>query len=133
MDIDALADSPVSSLVPIAGNDPRHGPYQHDAFLPDPLPDALELHSDTWALVVEASMALSQLDQAGRQIPQPGLLTRSTIRREAQSTSALEGTYAAFTELLDADLDEEQSQRPTEIIEVLNYVRVAEHAFEWMG
>jgi len=58
-------------------------------------------------------------------------LRRPAIRREAQSTSALEGTYAAFTDLLEA----EQQARPRygAIVEILNYVNVAEQAFDWIG
>lgn len=73
-------------------------------------------------------LALGQLDQASRQIPVPGLLRRPSIRREAQSTSALEGTFAALNDVLAADLAVD-SPRSLEITEVLNYVEAAEHAF----
>jgi Fic family protein len=75
-------------------------------------------------------LSLGRLDQAGRQIREPALLRRPTLRREAQSTSALEGTYAPLSEVLEVDPDEVQpaSQSP-ELREVLNYVRAAEHAY----
>jgi Fic family protein len=75
---------------------------------------------------------LSQLDQAGRHVPNPDLLRSPTLRREAQSTSALEGTYAAFTDILEADLDGVKGTRSAEVREVLNYVRAAEKAFDWI-
>jgi Fic/DOC family N-terminal len=51
------------------------------------------LSDRTWALASEAMLSIGRLDQAGRQVPDPALLRRPTLRREAQSTSALEGTY----------------------------------------
>jgi Fic family protein len=95
--------------------------------MPAPLPDRLDLSTGTWHTVVEAAKALSKLDQGSKQIPVPELLRRPAIRREAQSTSALEGTYAAFTDLLEA----EQSEAPRRgaIVELLNYVDAAEKAY----
>jgi cell filamentation protein, protein adenylyltransferase len=71
-----------------------------EAFLPDPLPTELTLTTETWTAVNAATAALARLDGAARLIPTPGLLRRPTLRREAQSTSALEGTYAPFADVL---------------------------------
>lgn len=103
------------------------------AFRPAPLPHEIPpLANGTWQVVVEASAALARLDQGGRQIPAPELLRRPAVRREAQSTSALEGTYAAFTDLLEADLEEDEAPRSEAMRELLNYVRAAEQAFDWI-
>lgn len=136
MDLEAIAESPVGHLVAISGIDPWQGEhYEHQAFVPAPLPDRLDdlgLTPDTWRAVVGAAAALAKLDQAGRQVPNPELFRRPTLRREAQSTSALEGTYAAFADLLEADLDENRATRSAEVREVLNYVQAAEQAFDWI-
>ena len=50
--------------------------------------------------------ALARLDGAALLIPSPGLLRIPTLTREAQSTSALEGTYAPFADVLAADLED---------------------------
>lgn len=135
MDLEAFEDSPAGILVPISGTDPRTGDhYDHKAFLPNPLPsETPELSGETWELVTEASLALGRLDQAGHQVPNPGLLRRPSIRREAVSTSALEGTYAPFQEVLEADIDEEATEPSPALREVLNYVRVAELALDWIA
>jgi Fic family protein len=135
MDLEAFEDSPAGILVPISGTDPRTGDhYDHKAFLPNPLPsETPELSGGTWELVTEASLALGRLDQAGHQVPNPGLLRRPSIRREAVSTSALEGTYAPFQEVLEADIDEEATEPSPALREVLNYVRVAELALDWIA
>jgi len=136
VDLAAIAQSPIGQLIPINGIDPWRGKhYEHQAFLPDNLPERLEdlkLRPETWTVVVDAAAALAKLDQSGRQVRNPLLFRRPTLRREAQSTSALEGTHAAFTDLLEADLDEGRSTRSAEVREVLNYVQAAERAFEWI-
>jgi Fic family protein len=59
----------------------------------------------------------------------PKLLRRPSLRREAQSTSALEGTYEPLRAVLTAD-----DEAPTSLAmrEVLNFVSMADHAFEWV-
>lgn len=115
--------------MPISGYDPRFAEgYDHWAFVPLPLPDHVDLAAETWALASEAMLSIGRLDQAGRQIPNSALLRRPTLRREAQSTSALEGTYAPLTEVLEADPDDVRRRSP-ELLEVLNYVRAAEHGY----
>lgn len=129
MRVERFNNSTVGTLVAIRGFDPRFDEhYEHWAFVPHPLPEEVTLHARTWALVSEAMLAIGRLDQAGRQIPDPALLRRPTLRREAQSTSALEGTYAPLSEVLEVDPDD-PGRRSPELVEVLNYVRAAEHAY----
>jgi Fic family protein len=131
MRADSLKASPIGRVIPIVGPDPStHEIIEGEAFLPDPLPRDIELTTATWTIVNSATAALARLDGAGRLIPSPGLLRRPTLRREAQSTSALEGTYAPFADVLAADRDDLASMT-AELREVLNFERVAESAFAW--
>ena len=134
MNLDAFAKSPIGKLVPISGLDPSTGrQFSHKAFVPDPLsPAAPELEADTWGLISRASLALGRLDQAGRQIPDPRLLLRPSLRREAVSTSALEGTFAPFQEVLEADVAEGEAEPSPAIREILNYVGMAEAGLGWI-
>ena len=130
MDVNDFADSPTGTLVPIHGHDPRFGPWEHVAYVPEPLPtETPQLSAVTFNAVATARAALAALDSYARQLPNPGLLRRPTLRREAQSTSALEGTFAPLEDVFAADEDEEPSN--SSMREVLNYVRSAEHAFTW--
>jgi Fic family protein len=132
VDITALSSSPAGVLVPISGYDARHDePYQHKAFLPHPLPATLDLEQETYKIVTAATAAVARLDQAAIRLPNPLLLARPAIRREAVSTSALEGTYAALDEVLEADFLE-AGELPAPVSEVVNYVRAAEAAYEWI-
>jgi Fic family protein len=63
--------------------------------------------------------------------PHPALLARPAIRQEAVSTSALEGTYAAFDDVLEADFLN-RNQLTASVAEVHNYVEAAELAFDWI-
>ncbi len=132
MDLDALRGSPIGRLIPISGTDGRTGRrYDYFAYLADPMPASIDLSGATWTVVVGAEAALARLDQAARQVPNPALLREPALRREAQSTSALEGTFAPFVQVLEPDL-EERGQLSPAILEILNYVVAAHHAFAWV-
>lgn len=128
MDLDSLAASPVGSLVPITGTDARHGPFAYFAFLPTELPSDFSLDSSTWTAIARAASALAKLDQACAQLPDPRLLIRPALYREALDTSALEGTVAPLQDLLEAQLVGAQYLSP-EAQEIHAYVRVATEAF----
>lgn len=124
--------SPIGELVPISGTDGRvGGHYEYFAYLAGPLPQEVALSAATWTVVARAEAELARLDQAARQIPQPSLLRRPALRREAQSTSALEGTYAPLEDVLGSEV-EERGRLSREMREILNYVVAAEEAFAWI-
>jgi Fic family protein len=119
-------------LIEINGFDPRfQEDYRTSAYLPEPLPDQFTLASATHAVIAETAAQIARADQAARQLPNPSLLVRPAIRQEAVSTSALEGTFAAFADVLEADFlaDDELS---SSVAEVRNYVRTTEAALSWI-
>jgi Fic family protein len=131
MDVGVLNRSPIGELVPITAPDPTtHELVEGYAFLPAPLPRTLTLSTETWTRVNAATAALARLDGAARLIPNPALLRRPALRREAQSTSALEGTYAPFADVLAADRDDAEHLSAA-LHEVLNFEQTAELAFSW--
>lgn len=118
----------VGRLVPIRGHDARRAvDYDHWAFIPEPLPATFPLTDKTVVRVAEASMALGRLDEVVQRLPQPQLLVRPALRREAQSTTALEGTYAPLDAIFESELIE-PAHVSEEAREVLNYVRAVDHA-----
>ena len=127
MDLEMFAKSSSGVLVPIHGIDPRRGPWEHRAFVPNRLPDeGPHLSPRTHLLVADGRAALGALDSTAQQLPNPQLLRRPALRREAQSTSALEGTYAPLSEVLTAD---DGAPANTNLREIFNYVTAAEYAF----
>ena len=128
MKLELFANSPVGQLVPIVGVDPMRGEWTHAAFVPDPLPDrSPELSGATYRAVADARAALAALDSTARALPNPRLFRQATLRVEAQSTAALEGTYEPLARVLAAD---DEVKDPS-LREVLNYLVVAEAAFAW--
>lgn len=124
------SDAP-GRLVAIRDTDALLGEWEHRAFVPDPLSASMpDLSPRTFLVVADARAALAALDITARQLPSPTLLRLPALRREAQSTSALEGTYAPFADVLIADEDEPQT---AELVEILNYVRAANHGFGWIS
>ncbi|MEE1618733.1 Fic family protein [Brachybacterium sp. J153] len=127
MDLDMFLKESPGALVPITGTDPMRGAWEHRAFVPDALPETMPpLSPETFLAVANARAAIAALDSTASRLPEPGLLRSPTLRREAQSTSALEGTYAPLEQVLTAD---EEDPSTAEMTEILNYVRMAETGF----
>jgi Fic family protein len=128
--VEEFRDSPVGELRTISGHDAlTQRDYRHFAFVPRTLPESIPLTERTYCVVSEAHMAIGRLDFAVKRLPDPALLVRPTVRREAVSTSALEGTYAPLQSVFEADYVDEVNQS-AEVREVRNYVRAAERALE---
>lgn len=129
----SLRDSPIGSTVVISGYDHRFGvEYEVDAYIPDPLPDDVELSSSVWNHIGDAMAELGRLDAASARLPNPTLVTRVATRLEAVGTSALEGTYANLTEVFAAETspgEPDIEELPSRVREVLNYVWTAELAY----
>jgi Fic family protein len=120
----------LGDLVPISGHDPIRGPWEHRAFLADPLPtDEPPLAAATYRQVARARAAIATLDSTARQLPNPSLLRRPALGREAQSTSALEGTYAPLRDVL---IEDEQAPSSMNLREIFNYIHMANQAFAWL-
>ncbi len=128
MDIKRFSQSPIGRLVSIQVLEGDRA-WDHFAYEPAPLPADVHLSSSTWALVSSAAASVARLDGAARRLPNPYLLVRPALVREAVSTSALEGTYAALEDVLQAEfLSSEDVSEST--AEVRNYVVAAEHSLE---
>lgn len=126
---DLFANSTAGQLVPTAGVDPGRGEWSHAAFVPHPLPpESPELSGATYRAVADARASLAALDSTARSLPNPRLFRQTTLRVEAQSTAALEGTYEPLMKVLAAD---DNAEKDPLLREVLNYLVVAEAAFEW--
>ena len=116
-------------LLPISGVDPNSGAvWHHAAFIPDPLPDSMpSLQPETYLRVANARAALAALDSTARQLPNPQLFRHPALRREAQSTSALEGTYAPLSAVLTVDEDDEPADHTDDSSHVSGVVDTPEY------
>ena len=95
--------------------------YGEKAFVPAPLPPDFDLSKVTLTLA-SAMAAMGELKGACRLLANPYILIRPLQRLEAQTSSAMEGTYTTADALVMAEAGFDKS--PTaEAIEVNNYSR----------
>lgn len=118
---DFTKDSP-GRLVPTVGG--------QQAFVPNDLPPAVEWTGDLVARLSAADRALGRLAGLGQDMPNPHLLIRPFIRREAVLSSAIEGTQAAMPDLLLFEVNEKVEDDVPDVREVSNYVHALEYGLE---
>ena len=112
-----LTDSPTGRLVPIRD--------EQQAFVPNPLPRDLPMSPRLVSLLVDASSAVGTLRGIGETVPNPRLLIRPFIRREAVLSSRIEGTIASLSDVFAYEV-EDQSPPGSDVAEVVNYVTALE-------
>src|SRR4051794_6789173 len=90
----------------------------HWTFQPDPLPPTIIPDMQLMSQVSAADQALGELAGAGRRLPNPHLLIRPFIRREAVLSSRIEGTVTRLDQLFLFEADPEELSHPSDAIEV---------------
>ena len=100
------------------------------AFVPDPLPPALAWSQDFARVLSDADRLVGRLSGAGARLPNPHLLLRPFVRREAVLSSRIEGTQATLGELLASEAGAAVSRSPEDLREVANYVAALEHGLK---
>jgi Fic family protein len=99
-------------------------------FLPSPLPGAFHWTNEVVAELAAASSALGQLNGFGRHLPDPKLLLRSFLRREAELSSRIEGTYADLRDQFLFEQTQSAEERNPDVREVDNNFRAMEWGLE---
>jgi Fic family protein len=105
-------------------------PQSYWAFVPYPLPPAINLTWDLVGQISEADRAVSELAGLARTLPNPHLLIGPFIRREAVLSSRIEGTRASLSDLFFFEASEVADPQPSDVREVLNYVRALEYGLD---
>ena len=104
-------------------------PTGYRAFMPAPLPPRppLAMSGELQALLSQADRALGRLDGSVLTLPNPDLFVFMYVRKEAVLSSQIEGTQSSLHDLLAAEADLFDEQRPRDVDEVVNYVRAMNH------
>jgi len=102
----------------------------YDAFLPDPLPPAVDWSPALVRALSDADRAIGRLAGEGGRLPNPHILLRPFVRREAVLSSRIEGTRATLGELLAAEAGAVMEHSPDDLREVGNYVVALEHGID---
>ena len=100
------------------------------AFRPSPLPPALEWTPRLVRSLSAADQLLGRLAAEGRRLPNPHVLLRPFVRREAVYSSRIEGTQASLGELLAAEAGAVVERSPDDLREVGNYVTALEYGLK---
>ncbi len=97
------------------------------AFVPDPLPPSLTWSPGLVRALSDADRLVGRLAGEGGRLPNPHLLIRPFVRREAVLSSRIEGTQATLGELLAAEAGAAVERSSRDLREVGNYVAALEY------
>ena len=105
------------------------------AFIPNPLPPvpAIDLTGNLQALLSQADHALGLLEGAALLLPNPELFVFMYIRKEAVLSSQIEGTQSSLQDVLAAEAKLFDPNAPSDVGEVVNYVRAMQHGIARLG
>src|SRR5438874_917066 len=103
------------------------------AYHPDPLPPVIEWTQPLAVALANASTLIGKLAGEGRRLPNPHVLIRPFVRREAVFSSRIEGTQSTLGELLAAEAGAAVERSPDDLREVGNYVIALEHGISRLG
>ncbi len=92
------------------------------AFIPDPLPPKFEWNNALVNALSRADHTLGMLSREGSRLPNPHLLMRPFITREAVLSSKIEGTQATLGEVLANEAGIAVNRSPDDLQEVHNYI-----------
>lgn len=95
------------------------GKHGYVAYFASPIPREVELPPRTVNLLAEAESALGGLAGIGDLLPNPDLLIRPYLLREAVASTRIEGTQATMAEVFESEAIGEGSNEDVE--EVINY------------
>ena len=99
----------------------------YSAFVPAPLPPKLEWTPRLIRVLSDADRLIGKLAGEGGRLPNPHVLMRPFVQREAVLSSKIEGTQATLGELLAAEVGAVVDRSPEDLREVGNYVVALEH------
>ncbi len=100
------------------------------AFVPDQLEPELDLDLQLVNTLSGADRGLSELAGIARTLPNPHLLIRPFMRREAVLSSRIEGTQASLSDLLFFEAASAGEPAVPDVREVANYVRSLEYGID---
>jgi len=102
----------------------------YEAYVPNPLPPPIAWDAGLAASLSAADLAVGRLAGEGRRLPNPHILIRPFVRREAVLSSRIEGTQATLGELMASEVGAAVDRSPADLREVANYVSALEYGVE---
>ena len=106
------------------------GPNSYCVYLPNAIPRSLALDESTTLQLSNADRAIGRLAGSGRILKTPYYLANLYIRREAVSSTRIEGTQATLDDLYEAETG---GAIGADVGEVINYVRAMDHGLRFVA
>ena len=103
---------------------------KYAAFVPAPLPPKIVWTPRLMRVLSEADHLVGKLAGEGGRLPNPHVLMRPFVKREAVLSSKIEGTQATLGELLAVEAGATVERSPEDLREVGNYVLALEHGIK---
>lgn len=126
MDREAFKNSPAGKII-----NTQKG---YSAFVPNPLPPAINYDEAIVQLLSEANRNLGNLNGIGTQLPNSSLLIIPYVRKEAVLSSRIEGTQTSLSELFYFEAARKEQQKKeaarTDVLEVYNYVKAIDYGIK---
>lgn len=102
----------------------------YQAFIPNPLPPRIEWSNSLVNSLSRADHLLGMLSREGSKLPNPHLLIRPFITREAVLSSKIEGTKATLGEILANEVGIQTDRNPDDLEEVHNYIAALDYGLK---
>ena len=105
-------------------------PSGYSAFVPHSLPPNIQWNTTLVNALSRADYLLGQLAREGEKLPNPHLMMRPFITREAVLSSKIEGTRATVGEILASDAGISSKFYPEDLREVQNYITALDYGLD---
>jgi len=106
------------------------GPYF--VFTPKSLPQSIIYNDELVALLSSANRAIGNLNGLLQQLPNPYLISRPYMKKEAVVSSRIEGTYSSLSDVVvkEATGQKDEPDKNKDLQEVMNYNTALENAIK---
>ena len=94
----------------------------YETYVPAPLPPPVVFSAGVWNALSDADRLIGRLAGEARGLPDPHILMRPFVRREAVLSSRIEGTTTTLGELLAQEAGAHVERDPDDLAEVANYI-----------
>ena len=105
----------------------------YSAFIPNPLPPKIEWGDSLANALARANFLLGKLSKEGSLLPNPHMLIRPFITKEAVLSSRIEGTHTTLGEILANDASNTIPCDLEDLQEVRNYIVALDYGLERLG
>ena len=108
------------------------GGYNYKSFIPNPLPPdpPLVIDDTMHALLSTADRYFGRLDMVCELVPDVDFFLLMYMKKEATSSSQIEGTTATLSDVLKAEAEIKDTNRPEDVSDIINYIKAINYGID---